>query len=169
MNPEILERQERLQKLFDEVRALSESGLVSADIVVQLTWYLCIRTSGYLENSIQIILLDYVQSNTDDLPTQSFVEANLKHISSGYGDIMGIIRRFSEDWRKRLKEKNVQRFHASLTTLAENRNHIAHGRDSMVTLREMQSYFVEARELVELLHLTCNAQAGNSSHQSPSP
>ena len=169
MNPEILERQERLQKLFDDVQALSEARSVSADIVVQLTWYLCIRTSGYLENAIQLILLDYVQSNTDDLPTQRFVEANLKHISSGYGDIMGIVRRFSEDWKQELRDKDVQRFKPSLTTMAENRNHIAHGRDSLITLQELQSYFVHATELVELLHVTCNAQAGNSSHQPPSP
>ena len=164
MHPEILERQERLQKLFDEVQALSEAGTVSADIVVQLTWYLCIRISGYLENAIQIILLDYVQSNTDDLPTQEFVGANLRRINSRYEDIMGIVRRFSEDWRKELRDKDVQRFKASLTTVAENRDHIAHGRDSLITLPELQSYFVDATELVELLHLTCNAQAGNSSH-----
>ena len=155
MHQEILDRQAKLQDLFDEVDTLHRSGSIDTDVFVQLTWYLCVRTSGFLEHSLQIILLEYVQSKTSDLPTQNFVEKNLKFVNADYNDILSTVRRFNENWRISLRQNNVQRFRSMLKNLAENRDHIAHGRDSNITIQELQSYFTQIKDLVLLLHNTC--------------
>lgn len=158
MHIEILEHQNRLQDLFDEVKQIQYTGTVGTDLAVQLTWYLCIRTSGYIENSLQLILLKYVQSQTKDIPTQKFVEANLKFITAEYGVILSTFRRFDENWRTELRNNNVQRFKPILNNLAKNRNEIAHGRDSKITLVELEGYFTQAQDLIVLIYQICNSQ-----------
>lgn len=158
MHPEILEHQNKLQDLFDEVKQIQNTGSVGTDLAVQLTWYLCIRTSGYIENAVQLILLEYVQSQSMDLPTQNYVRANLRSITAEYGVILNTVRRFDENWRTKLRNKDVQRFRPTLNNLAKNRNEIAHGRNSNITLVELEGYFRQAKDLVELLYQTCNSQ-----------
>ncbi len=155
MHQEILDRQAKLQDLFDEVYSLHSSGLIDTDLFVQLTWYLCVRTSGFLENSVQIILLEYVQSKTSDVSTQNYVEKNLKFVNADYNDIMRTVRRFNENWRTSLRQNNVQQYKSVLNNLVENRNQIAHGRDSKITIQELQDYFAQIQNLVLLLHNTC--------------
>ena len=155
MHQEILDRQTKLQDLFNEVQSLHSSGSINTDLFVQLTWYLCVRTSGFLENSVQIILLQYVQSKTLDVPTQNYVEKNLKFVNADYNDIMRTIRRFNENWRTSLRQNNVQQYKSVLNNLVENRNQIAHGRDSKITIQELQGYFTQIKGLVLLLHNTC--------------
>lgn len=155
MHQEILDRQAELQDLFDEVDRLQSSGTIHTDLAIQLTWYLCIRTSGFLENSVQIILLQYVQSKTVDVATQNYVEENLKFITARYDDIISTVRRFNVGWRAALRQGNVQQFRPVLNNLVENRNLIAHGRDSQITIQELQGYFNDVQDLVKLLHNTC--------------
>ena len=165
MHPEILERQSRLQNLFDEVGRLKESGSIGTDIAVQLTWYLCIRTSGFLENSVQLILLEYVQSQTTDVSTLRYVDDSLKRISARYDHIMRVVRSFNEDWRTILRREDIQELKHSLDNMVENRNHIAHGRDVNVTLQELQGYFKDAQKVVEMLHKTCDTQNGHAADE----
>ncbi len=160
MHKDILDRQAELQDLFDRVSRLQKLGTIPTDLAVQFTWYLCIRTSGFLENCVQIILLEYVQSKTTDLPTQNYVEENLKNISANYDDILRTIRRFDVNWRTELRQSNVQQFKPVLNNLVENRNLIAHGRDSQITIQELQGYFKDVQHLVKLLHNTCCSPNG---------
>jgi len=155
MHQEILDRQAKLQDLFNEVTRLHSSGSIDTDLFVQLTWYLCVRISGFLENSVQIILLEYVQSKTSDVPTQNYVEKNLQLVNANYNDIVGTVRRFNENWRTSLRQNNVQQYKSVLNNLVENRNQIAHGRDSNITIQELQDYFTQIQNLVLLLHNTC--------------
>ena len=155
MHQEILDRQAKLQDLFDEVKQLHDNGAINTDVFVQLTWYLCVRTSGFLENSLQIILLEYVQSKTSDVPTQDYVQSNLKFVSADYDSILRTVRRFSDTWRTSLTKNNVKQYRSVLNNLVENRNHIAHGGASKITIQELQSYFTQIQSLLLLLHNTC--------------
>ena len=155
MHQEILDHQAKLQDLFDEANRLYNSGSIGTDLFVQLTWYLCVRTSGFLENSVQIILLEYVQSKTPDIATQNYVEKNLNFINADYNSILGTVRHFNENWRTSLRQNNVQQYKSVLNNLVENRNQIAHGRNSQITIQELQGYFKDVQDLVTLLHNTC--------------
>ena len=163
MHQEILDRQAKLQELLNEVNRLHSSGSIDTNLFVQLTWYLCVRISGFLENSVQIILLEYVQSKTSDVPTQNFVVNNLKYVSADYNNILATFRRFDVDWRTTLKNNNVQQYKPVLNNLVKNRNQIAHGRDSKITIQELQSYFTQIQALVALLHNTCQSLNGGAS------
>ena len=165
MYPEIDARRDTLQDLFEQVKKLQDEGSIGDDMVGHLVWYLCIRTSGYIESSIQDILLKYVQSRTRDLPTQRFVESNLKRVSADYDGIMALVRRFNEDWRMRLRGDKIQDYKPALDNLVENRNHIAHGRSSNITLQELQGYFADSQQVIALLYNACvpkNGRAGSA-------
>ncbi len=155
MHQDILDHQAKLQDLFDEANRLYDSGSIGTDLFVQLTWYLCVRTSGYLENSVQIILLEYVQSKTTDIATQNYVQNNLNFINADYGSILNTVRRFNENWKTSLRQNNVQQYRSVLKNLMESRNRIAHGKDSKITIQELQGYFTQIQNLVLLLHNTC--------------
>ena len=166
MYPEIVEGQERLERLFGEVENLQGSGTLDDSLVAHFVWYLCIRTAGHIENSVQTILLRYVQSASDDRPTQRFAESRLQRISAKYGHITGLLGMFSSDWKSQvtdLVEDDMKRVPAALSNIVDNRNHIAHGRDSQITLQELKANFEDATRLLELLHRTCIPDSDYSS------
>ncbi len=160
MYQEIVEQQDNLQDLFDEVKRLQKDKVIGDYLLAQFVWYLCVRTSGYVENAVELILLKYVQSKTLDIPTQNFAKANLTRIAANYGSVIGLVTRFSDDWKVSLRERNIQDYKPALDNMVKNRNHIAHGRDVNITLQEMQGYFRDAQKVVELLHQTCDPQNG---------
>ena len=120
---------------------------------------------------MQTILLEYVQSKTSDIPTQDYVESELKFVNANYDDILGTVRRFNEAWRSTLRRNNVQQYKPMLNNLVVNRNHIAHGRDSKITIQELQGYFTQIKDLVVLFaqHMSIDKFQCSPVQNSPLP
>ena len=151
MHRDILEKQKKLARLFDQAKVLHELHDIEGDVKSGFVSYLCIRTSVYLETSIKSILLEYVRSKTDDRPTVNFVTARLRNLRPRRAQIISLVRQFDNIRGDNLAEKTVD-FGDALNAIADNRNEIAHGEDVDLSLVDLQRYFRIAQEMVSAVY-----------------
>lgn len=154
MHPEILYQQEKLQHLFEQAYQLQKNDDIDNEIKVQFVWYLCVRTSGYVETSVKTILSEYMSSQTD---SASIIDEQFRY-SRGmkFREIAKLVGQFSSKWEKRLRDGTSEKLKRSLYSIVTNRNSIAHGYDVVLSLRELKKYFADAQQVVKLVHDTCD-------------
>lgn len=158
MHPEIARNQAKLDHLFRQTRLLQDSDDVDDELKAQFVWYLCVRTSGFLESSIKLILLDYVESNTNSRRVVDFANERLQY-SRGLkrGEILGLVKQFSQEWRTNLGTAITNDHGRSLKDLVKNRNDIAHGKDVYnLSLKDVEQYFADASNVVRLVYEECH-------------
>lgn len=159
MHPEILQQQDKLQHLFEQAHQLQERDDIDDEIKVQFVWYLCVRTSGYVESSIKTILREYVKSKTDN--TAPYI-ANFvnKYLDSTFNprrsEVLRLVGQFNSKWRESLRDSINNELGDSLKSLVINRNNIAHGNDVTLSLRDLGKWFADAQKIVELVYSECS-------------
>lgn len=157
MHPEILHQQEKLRHLFEQAEQLQQIDGVDDEIRAQFVWYLCVRTSGYVETSIRTILNEYVSSQTSNTSIISFIDEQVRHSRRmRFNEIATLVGRFSSEWEKRLRNSTPEEPKRSLGNIVTNRNNIAHGYDVTLSLRDLGKWFEDAQEVVELVYSECS-------------
>lgn len=157
MHPEILHQQEKLRHLFEQDEQLQQIDGVDDEIRAQFVWYLCVRTSGYVETSIRTILNEYVSSQTSNTSIISFIDEQVRHSRRmRFNEIATLVGRFSSEWEKRLRNSTPEEPKRSLGNIVTNRNNIAHGYDVNLSLRDLGKWFEDAQEVVELVYSECS-------------
>ena len=108
MRSEINRKEERLGHLFEQAGDLQKNDDIDDELKAQFVWYLCIRTSGYLESSVKSILLEYVESQTESRQVVDFAENRLRRARAlDRGEILGLVKQFSAAWRSRLGSQSI--------------------------------------------------------------
>ena len=157
MHPEILHQQEKLRHLFEQAEQLQQIDGVDDEIRAQFVWYLCVRTSGYVETSIRTILNKYVSSQTSNVSIISFIDERVRHTRRmRFDEIATLVGRFSSEWEKRLRDSTPEGPKRSLGNIVTNRNNIAHGSDVTLSLRDLGKWFEDAQKIVELVYSECS-------------
>ena len=156
MHPEILQQQDKLQHLFEQAHQLQERDDIDDEIKVQFVWYLCVRTSGYVESSIKTILREYVKSKTSDIPTANFVNRQLRYLTPYRNEILKLVGQFNSKWRESLRDSTKGELGDSLDSIVVNRHEIAHGSDVTLSLRDLGKWFADAQKIVELVYSECS-------------
>ncbi len=118
--------------------------------------YLAILVSGYLEQAIKELLLDYAQLGTRPQVSRYVEETWPSSKNMKTDNIETILRQFSSTWAEEFagwlsQEENRK---GDINSIVEWRNRIAHGQESNtngVTLYSVRSKFVTIRELVSLI------------------
>ncbi len=89
-----IENQEiKLDDLYKIVEILDEGELKA-----HLTRYLCIRSSGYLENVIKDLVITYVSASSSRF-TSNFVETEIRNFTNvTYDKLIKLLHQFSPDW-----------------------------------------------------------------------
>ena len=156
MHPEILHQQEKLRHLFEQAEQLQQIDGVDDEIRAQFVWYLCVRTSGYVESSVKMILREYVKSKTSDIPTANFVNRQLRYLTPYRDEILKLVGQFNSKWRESLRDSTKGELGDSLDSIVVNRHEIAHGSDVNLSLRDLGKWFEDAQEVVELVYSECS-------------
>ena len=128
--------------------------------------YLAVLVSGYLEQAIKEILLQYVASISDK-PVSKYIEDSWpisKNMTTN--NIQNILNQFDENWAKEFSDwlkvirnrdgkVNVREDRkGDINSIVRWRNSIAHGKESNttgVTLRSVQEKFSTIKDLVLLI------------------
>ncbi|MCY4539333.1 MAG: HEPN domain-containing protein [Chloroflexi bacterium] len=158
MNPEIVKRQEDLQRLIGEVRRLKNSGQVGEPIVSQFVWYLCVRTSGYIEYSVGTILLEFYETRNEHPPLSDFVIKQLK-LSREFPmrRVRDIVNSFRENRPDSREEFDYSKLDSTLESIQKNRNQIAHGGEAYsLSMSDLDTYFATAEEVINMVYEECN-------------
>ncbi len=113
--------------------------------------YLCIKTSGLLENYFKSQIGDYVDSSSSK-PTASFVKSKFKTFTNiDYDKIHKLFDTFSSDWTLNLETKITEDLKSSLNAIISNRNNIAHGNNDSITFRNMKIHYQNMKKIIGIL------------------
>jgi len=156
MHREIIEQDEKLQRLFQQANVLQQHKDIDDETKSSFVSYLCIRTFGYVESSVKTILREYVRTYSQDVPTFNFVNARLINLSLRRDQIIELIGQFDKQWSESLKNSITIDHGDSLRAIVVNRNEIAHGGDVDMSLRDLERYFRDAQEVVSHVFDACN-------------
>ena len=150
-NVRLITKQKQIEDLFAEVGAFSGEPVVKA----YLTYYLCIRVSGFIEDCIRSIFSEYVDVNSQNFVTV-FVGEKLKKIPNPTWDaIIALAKDFDDGWYTQLKHSVGKPYRDALDSIVSNRNIIAHGGTSSITLSELEGYYRDAINVVNELERIC--------------
>lgn len=152
MNIKILQHKQRIDELFKEVKSI-------ADMKMQGEWakYLCVLSSGYLENSLRILLFDYISRNSSK-EIQRYNEPYIKKITNcKLANIRKTLEQFDINWANSFetqinkKSKIVNEISDSIDSLVQNRHDIAHGKSIGIGYITIKKYYEKANVAVEIM------------------
>lgn len=119
--------------------------------------YLCIRISGFVEVSLREICKDYIRTHiAAGSPMEHYINhqwsATKRGKSANREMILSLLLEFDKNWAddfKRNKFPKNSNGHLALNTVMEQRNKIAHGEDSNITLADLKAYFSKIVQVIE--------------------
>ncbi|WP_298880689.1 MAE_28990/MAE_18760 family HEPN-like nuclease [uncultured Polaribacter sp.] len=141
----IFERQ--LDNLFAQVSTIDEGEETKA----HLSRYLCVRTSGYLENVTRILISNFCDG-TSPQPISNYIVKRTKYITNlDFKRIKNLLSEFNVDWSIEFETSITDQQKSSINSVVSNRNSIAHGNNDSITFRDMSQYYNDTKEVCELL------------------
>jgi len=153
-----------MYELIDIQKILSSSLIQFNRITKYLTNYSTIRTCGTIEYSYKCLIADYFSEGQSEY-IFNFLSTRIRERS--INPQIGIIHEMLNYFDKKINEKfkellndepDNERKKSSLRSLALERNKMAHGSSSTITLSDILNYFKDARRIIEILDKTlyCN-------------
>lgn len=139
--------EKQLDNLFRDVSIISEGEEIKA----HLSRYLCVRTSGYLENVVRILIANFCDG-TSPQPISNYIVKRTKFITNlDCSRIKILLADFSIDWSDKFETLITDQQKSSINSLVSNRNSIAHGNVDSITFRDMTQYYNDTKQVCAIL------------------
>lgn len=152
MNIKIVQHKQKLDALFSQASTIT-------DMKMQGEWakYLCVLASGYLENSLRILILEYISNNSSQ-KVQRFNDPQISNLTNcKHGKIVKILEQFDVSWSTtyiaeiEAKSKITDEIKDSIDSLVQNRHDIAHGKSVGIGYVRVKTYYEKAHTAVEII------------------
>lgn len=153
-NSELISQESRILNLI----TITESSYEPDDeMSSHLAKYICILCSGFLENAVYHIFKDYSESKSTSENLQRFIDETLSNINNPNSDkLRRILKMFDPEWENSARAFMVENGRSeALSAIIKNRNRIAHGNDSDITIGRIKEYFNKAVETFEFIENQC--------------
>lgn len=151
VNPRLLREKRRIDGLINHIQSFSGDPYTES----LLAYYLCISISGFLENCVREVFLDYSSTRTKG-HTKTYVASKLqKFPNPTFENICGLAKEFNDQWNTDFKAQISPQIRDSLRTVNINRNNIVHGGSSTITLRQLTTHYNDIVQLVDNLEQVC--------------
>ena len=146
MNLRIKSQIDSLDSLFNNIGKIDDE-----EIKGHLAKYLCIKTSGLLENFIKSQIGDYVDICSSQ-PTAKFVKGKLKSFTNiDNKKLTGFLESFHQDWYETYNLSMNDKLKSALNSVISNRNNIAHGNPDSITFGNIKTYYIDIKEIIIIL------------------
>jgi len=151
IDPALQTKKKQLDAVFTEIEAFEGDPLIKA----YLTYFLCIRISGFVEDCVRTIFSSYSDSNSSGY-AKNYIASKLKKIPNPTTDaIFSIAAEFNKDWSDRLKKSVPVPQRESLNSVVSNRHAIAHGGTSPIVLSDLKRYYQDIIIIIQVLETCC--------------
>ncbi|MBD1930582.1 MULTISPECIES: HEPN domain-containing protein [Cyanophyceae] len=153
-NIEVKRERQRIDDLFTKISSLPD------DIELKSHWarYLCIRVSGFLENSVRAIYSQYAKKKAVPY-VANFVERKLEDFQNPKMEkILQLTGLFSPEWESELRKVTEGELKDAVDSIVSNRHNIAHGRDVGITYVRVKEYYNKALKVIDLIENQCNVE-----------
>lgn len=113
--------------------------------------YLCVLVSGFLENAIVALVLDFAQRRSSP-EVAAFVERELEYWTNPNTEkICTLLGSFSPDWRKQSEGFLVDELKESINSLVALRHKIAHGESVGTSLSQVKAHYATILRVVNFI------------------
>ncbi len=119
--------------------------------------YICILTSGYVENSVRVIYGQYLRKNSYSQPVIRYSTKQLEGVQNPRPEkLVKIAASFDPAWGRDLETHLAQNFRGeAVNAIMSNRHLIAHGRSSNITVGQVSLYLGKVVEVAEFMEAQC--------------
>jgi hypothetical protein len=139
---------------IDDIFSLARTFQPEEEVLSHWAKYLCILTSGLIENGMRLIFGEYVRLHASRQVT-NYVVKELEHATNFNAEkIRQLIGAFSEDWRQAFDIVLTDAHKDALDSIIANRHNIAHGRPVGISLVTMREYYQRVCEVLEWISQT---------------
>lgn len=142
-----LESQERkLDDLYQQISKVQDD-----EIKAHMSKYFCVKMSGYLENTIKILVANYSEKSSPQA-ISTYVQNSLKTTTNLSEDkLINLLKKFNDDWAVSFAEKISEQQVESLNSIISNRNSIAHGQQDNISYQIISQYFSDIKQIIGIL------------------
>lgn len=148
----VTRQKQRLDAVFAKI------GAFQGDPELQAHWaaYLCVLVSGFTEEAIRQILLEYARRQSSP-HVANYIDAQLQSFQNPKMErILILVRAFSPSWEQDLKQKTEGRIKDAVDSIVANRHLIAHGRTATsLSYVRVKEYYDGVIDLIDLLETQC--------------
>jgi len=146
----------REKQRLDRVFSLVEQMRLDEEVLSHWAKYLCVLTSGFVENALRLILHDYAIKHANET-VASYVSARIEGLTNLNNErIVQLLGSFSPTWRDTfLGAARSAEQKDAIDSVVANRHLIAHGRSVGLTLARMKGYYVEISQAVKIIDENC--------------
>lgn len=148
---QVYSEKQRLDSLF-------KKGELITDEEFKSHWakYLCVLSSGYIENSCRLIISDFARKNSSPV-IQDFIFRKIESITNlKHNNICELLNSFSDSWRSKYEENVTDEQVDAINSVVANRHQIAHGRNVGISYGVISKYYKEITKAVEVLYKVVN-------------
>lgn len=153
-NAEALRYKTRLDNLFAKISSLQ------GDLELQSQWarYLCVLVAGFLETSISAIYVQYAEGCAAP-NVATFVATTLDRSANlNMERVLQLTRSFNVAWSEELQKMTEGEIKNAIDSICNNRNLIAHGKDTGITFHRIRDYYRQAIIVVQMVEDQCLGQ-----------
>ena len=144
---------QKLDNLFTKIESVEEMELKS-----HWARYLCVLTSGYIENSVRYIISDY-SNNKASQPLANFVQRKIRMVTNlKKNNIVDLLNSFNPEWGTKFLEKITDKQIDAIDSVVANRHQIAHGKNIGITYVTMKNYYVDIKPSIKLIYDIVNEE-----------
>ena len=150
-NLEISRRKQALDHLYSQISRLKE------DPELQAHWarYLCVLTSGFMEQSIRVIFADYARRQAGP-HVGNYVSDQLRAFQNAKMEkILNLVRQFNPTWEEEVRSATSDDVRVAIDSIVARRHEIAHGMSSGISFYQMRDYYSRAVKILEILEQQC--------------
>jgi hypothetical protein len=137
------------QRIETELSALfGNVGSAQEELQASLARYACVLASSYLEAAFREMVLMFARAQASPSVVR-YVDSTLSAFRDPNTEkILQLLGRLGSKYREGLEAEISGKLKDSVDSISANRNNIAHGRRSGISVAQVQSYYNDARVLV---------------------
>jgi hypothetical protein len=146
---------ESLKRRLDSTFKRASNVGDDAELMSDFARHLCVLVSGFLEQAVIELLLEYVRQRTPQ-EIQRHVGQRLRRFSSASAGNLGeLLGSFDLDWQRSLELFVVDEYKDAVDSVVGLRYTIAHGKFAGVTIASVQSYYDRVKKVIEHIADLC--------------
>lgn len=141
----------RLRKRLDATFSRAPAPTTEIEFQSDFAKYLCVLVSGFLENAIVALVLDFTQRRSSP-EVSAFVERTLQYWTNPNTEKIGVLLgSFNSEWRRQSEVFLVDERKESVNSLVALRHKIAHGESVGTSLSQVKAYYATIVTVVDFV------------------
>ena len=142
----------RLDRVFESSKEINDDEIKS-----HYARYLCVLTSGYIEESVKIIIRIYAKTRGHS-NISNYINTSTNTLTNLNSDKLGkVLNSFNSEWRDKFEAILTDEEKDAIDSVVANRHQIAHGQNVGVSYVRVKEWYKNIKKVIEKISLIVNS------------